>query len=84
MEGDSFMITSRGRDEAEEARIAAQIVAEKIRAGELRKEDLVLDSSETYKKMFEEELNKLLKEKEIQRTETDLKTNRFQDSIISF
>jgi len=83
-ENDSFMITSRGKNEEEEARIAAQIVAEKIKAGETKREDLILDSTEKYRKVFEEELNKLLKEKEIQRTETDLKTNRFSVSIVSF
>jgi len=40
-----FAILSRGRDKEQEARIAAQIVAEKIKAGKIKKEDLILDSS---------------------------------------
>ena len=83
IENDEFMITSRGRDEQEEAKIAAQIVAEKIRAGEIKKEDLILDSSETYKKAFEEELDKLLKEIDLNK-DKEIKTNRFLDSISLF
>ena len=84
VESDSFVILSRGKDEQEEARIVAAIVAEKIRTGEIKKEDLVLDSSEIYKKAFEEELDKLLKEKEAQANKEKKEKRKFMDSGISF
>jgi hypothetical protein len=83
IENDSFMITSRGRDEQEEARIAVAIVVEKIRAGELKKEDLVLDATKKYKRVFEEELNKQLQKEEPQ-DKTKCKNREFANSNILF
>ena len=84
MENNNFIILSRGKEEREEAKIAAQIVAEKIRAGELKREDLVLDATESYKNVFNKELDRLLRKKEVKRKKERIKTDRFLDSMVYF
>ena len=56
----------------------------KIKNRELKREDLILDAIEYYKKAFLKELDKLLQEKEVQKDKEGVKTNRFSDFTFLF